>query len=122
MGKQLRSARHNETKTWGSEDWVVNKPEYCGKVLYINPGMRGSLHYHLKKDETFLLMNGVVHIAMRDRRGVDSLIALFPGDSLHIPAGQMHQIINPMKIEAVLVEFSTQHFEDDSYRVEVGTK
>ena len=42
-------------KGWGYERWVVNSPEYCGKLLYFNKGKRCSWHYHKAKDEVFYL-------------------------------------------------------------------
>jgi len=41
-----------------------------------------------------------------------------PGDKLHIPPGMIHQMQARKSTE--LFEFSTQHFEDDSYRIERG--
>jgi len=105
-------------KTWGYEVWIANKEEYCGKLLYLRPGQGGSLHYHLLKDETFYLQSGRVAIRLRDKNGNDSVQILMPGQSLHIPRGQMHQIISGMETASELFEFSTEHFEEDSYRVE----
>jgi quercetin dioxygenase-like cupin family protein len=47
-----------------------------------------------------------------------SVVILKPGDSFHVKAGLRHQ----MKAleEADMFEFSTEHFEEDSYRVEKG--
>ena len=33
-------------KGWGYEKWIVNTPEYCGKLLFFNEGKRCSWHYH----------------------------------------------------------------------------
>ena len=43
--------RHYVSKGWGYEDWLVNKPDYCGKVLFLKKGKRLSWHYHKLKDE-----------------------------------------------------------------------
>ena len=43
---------------------------------------------------------------------------LTPGDAFEIPLGRRHQMIALEDSE--LFEFSTQHFEDDSYRIEKG--
>ena len=45
---------------------------------------------------------------------------LEPGDKFHIYRGLRHQMVAVEPSE--LFEFSTQHFEDDSYRVIKGTK
>ena len=41
-----------------------------------------------------------------------------PGDSFHVPVGLKHQMIALEDSE--LFEFSTEHFEEDSYRVIKG--
>lgn len=45
-------------------------------------------------------------------------VILNPGDSFHVYVGLKHQMIALEDSE--LFEFSTQHFEDDSYRIEKG--
>ena len=38
-------------KEWGYELWLANnsRHDYCGKILHVNEGYRGSMHWHLKK-------------------------------------------------------------------------
>ena len=43
-----------------------------------------------------------------------------PGDSLEISPGLVHRFSGIADSE--IVEFSTQHFEEDSYRIEKGEK
>ena len=38
-------------KGWGYEKWIVNKSEYCGKLLYFMRDKKCSWHYHKLKDE-----------------------------------------------------------------------
>ena len=102
-------------KTWGYELWLANRLEYCGKILHVKNHRHTSMHYHLKKDETFYVLKGRVIIALRDKNANDTDIELIEGDSLHIPAGQMHQIIGID--DSDLIEVSTTHDEEDSYRV-----
>jgi hypothetical protein len=30
-------------KGWGWEKWIVNKPEYCGKLLFFEEGKKSNL-------------------------------------------------------------------------------
>ncbi len=103
---------------WGHELWVVNKPAYCGKLLFFRKGHKLSLHYHLIKDETFYLQSGHLRVRLRYQDGKDEMIDMLPGDSMYIPPGLMHEMEGIEDSE--LFEFSTQHFDDDSYRVEKG--
>lgn len=106
-------------RSWGYELWIVNKPEYCGKLLVFHQGMRCSLHFHIKKDETFFLQSGRLRVRLRYQDGKDDVIEMVPGDSMHIPPGLMHQMEGLEESE--LFEFSTQHFDEDAFRVEKGT-
>lgn len=104
---------------WGYELWIENRPEYCGKLLHVDGGKRGSSHFHMKKSETMYLQSGCVELELVDPElGEPYSIFLGPGESLFIPAGQVHQIIAHR--DSDLFEFSTQHEESDSYRVKKG--
>ena len=107
-------------KLWGVEIWYVNKEEYCGKLLHINKGWSCSWHRHTLKDETFVITKGLMQITsgyQPDRS--DAVVSLLePGDSFHVPVGLIHQMLAIEELE--FYEFSTQHFDSDSERIEVG--
>ena len=107
-------------KGWGHEKWIVNKPEYCGKLLYMKKGKRCSWHFHKIKDEVFYLQSGLmmVYYSENDDLQSASQILLRPGDKFHIPTGLRHQMVAFEDSE--LFEFSTQHFDSDSHRIEKG--
>ena len=107
-------------KGWGHEKWIVNTEEYCGKLLFFNEGKKCSWHYHKDKDETFYLQSGKLLLFHGDHDDIDeaTLTILKPGDKFHIYRGLRHQMLAIEPSE--LFEFSTQHFEDDSYRVIKG--
>jgi quercetin dioxygenase-like cupin family protein len=107
-------------KGWGWERWIVNKEQYCGKLLYFDAGKRCSWHYHKIKDEVFYLQSGkmIVKFSDEDNLGKADEVVLMPGDNFYVYTGLRHQM---MAIEnSELFEFSTQHFESDSYRIEKG--
>jgi quercetin dioxygenase-like cupin family protein len=107
-------------KGWGFERWITNTQEYCGKLLYFVKGKKCSWHYHILKDETFYIQSGKILLKYSD--GDDILhaneIILSKGDKFHIYRNLRHQIISLEDTE--LFEFSTQHFDEDSYRLIVG--
>ena len=107
-------------KGWGYEKWIVNTEDYCGKLLYFEEGKRCSFHYHKAKDETFYLQSGKILLYYGDTDNLNEAkdIILEPGDKFHIYRGLRHQMVAVEPSE--LFEFSTQHFEDDSYRVIKG--
>jgi quercetin dioxygenase-like cupin family protein len=105
-------------KGWGFEKWIVNNEEYCGKLLYFVKGKRCSWHYHILKDETFYIQSGKVLLKYSETDTPEFEQILGPGDNFHIHRGLRHQIIALEDTE--LFEFSTQHFDSDSNRIENG--
>jgi quercetin dioxygenase-like cupin family protein len=108
-------------KGWGFEYWIVNNEKYCGKMLYFTGDHKCSWHYHKIKDETFFVQSGnfLVYTSWDD--DLDNAVGriLRPGDSLHIPPGLRHQM-KAIDQDAVMYEFSTEHLEEDSYRIIKG--
>lgn len=107
-------------KGWGYEKWIVNKPEYCGKLLFILKDKKVSWHYHILKDETFFVQSGKILLKYSNEDDIESAkeVILNKGDSFHIPRELRHRMIGLEDTE--LFEFSTEHFDTDSYRLIKG--
>lgn len=107
-------------KGWGHELWIVNKDEYCGKMLFFNRGKRCSWHFHKDKDEVFYLAKGkmLLHYSWGDDKESAEQTILLPGMKFEIPVGLRHSMYAIE--ESHLYEFSTHHQDSDSYRVEKG--
>jgi quercetin dioxygenase-like cupin family protein len=101
-------------KVWGHEEWIVNNAQYCGKKLVFKAGYCCSLHYHKIKEETFYILSGKVFIDIEEN-GVKKSRIMTPGEIQHIPQGIIHRIT--ALEDAQVIEFSTFHMEDDSYRI-----
>ena len=108
------------TKGWGYEKWIVNKEEYCGKLLFFKKGKRCSWHFHKLKDEVFYLQSGkmIVRYSSGDNPELANEILLEPGQNFYVPVGLRHQMEALENCE--LFEFSTQHFDEDSHRIKGG--
>ena len=106
-------------KGWGYELWIHNDSKYCGKLLFFKEGKRCSLHYHKIKHETFYLQSGkmILEYYPKIDDGIFETL-LTPGDVFEIPVETPHRLTAIEDSE--LFEFSTQHFEDDSYRIIKG--
>ena len=113
------SMKHVE-KGWGWERWICNGPEYCGKLLFFNKGKRCSWHKHRLKDEVFYLHSGKIIVFYSDDDDISKgkQCILSPGDNFHVYRGLRHQMYAIEDSE--LFEFSTQHFDTDSYRIIKG--
>jgi len=104
-------------KSWGFEKWICNSEEYCGKLLYFVKDKKCSFHYHKLKDETFYIQSGKILLTYGDTDDFNkaSKIILEKGDKFHIYRELRHQMLALEDTE--LFEFSTQHFDNDSYRI-----
>jgi len=106
------------SKGWGYEVWIHNDEKYCGKLLVVFAGKKCSLHYHKIKHETFYLQNGRLDVYMKYLDGTEKRFIMEKGESVEVPIGTIHQF---KAIEhSELFEFSTQHFDSDSHRIEKG--
>lgn len=106
-------------KAWGRELWVANSPEYCGKILEFNKGCSCSLHMHLLKAESFIIEGRFEFTYIDTATAEKHKVELNTGDVVHIPRGSFHQML-ALEDNCRIIEFSTQHFESDSYRIEAG--
>jgi mannose-6-phosphate isomerase-like protein (cupin superfamily) len=105
-------------KKWGYELWIHNDTDYCGKLLvFTNSGNKFSMHYHMIKDETWYVQKGAFQFDWIDtENGERCYTQLQEGDVVEIKKGLPHQLI-ALTNEATIFEVSTQHFDDDSYRI-----
>jgi quercetin dioxygenase-like cupin family protein len=103
-------------KGWGFEKWIVNNEEYCGKLLYFVKDKRCSWHYHKLKD----VQSGKIQVFYGDSDSLldSNMVILEKGDNFHVYRGLRHQMLALEDTE--LFEFSTQHFDSDSYRIQKG--
>ena len=118
MSKVKQAEYH--PKGWGYELWVANTNKYCGKLLAFKKGKKCSYHHHIKKTETFYIQSGkiLVRFGWSDNLDEAEEILLSTGDVFDIPPKLRHQMEAVEDTE--LFEFSTEHFEDDSYRAVKG--
>ena len=107
-------------KGWGWERWICNGPEYCGKLLFFKKGKKCSWHVHRLKDEVFYLQSGRMIVKYSEKDNLENAeeLILNPGEDFHVYRGLRHQMIALEDSE--LFEFSTQHFDSDSYRIVKG--
>ena len=107
-------------KGWGFEKWIHNSKEYCGKLLYFVKGKKCSWHYHELKDEVFYIQSGKIKVYYGDSDDMNDaqICILGPGDNFHVYRGLRHRMQAIEDTE--LFEFSTQHFDSDSHRIEKG--
>lgn len=87
IGDNARTA-----KPWGYElRWAITE-RYLGKVLHISKDEALSLQYHNRKDESILLLNGLMDLELDDDDGALQVHRLHPGDSKRIRPGRRHRM------------------------------
>jgi len=121
-------------KGWGFESWIVNNDKYCGKLLFFKKGLQCSVHWHKLKTETFYVHNkgrlSVLYAMLPEdldpaipeqvKKFVSEMtrVVLEEGDVFHVPPYMVHSMQGLLDTE--LFEFSTTHFEEDSFRLIKG--
>ena len=105
-------------KKWGYELWIHNDKEYCGKLLvFTKDRNKFSMHYHIQKKETWYIQQGRFQFNWIDvENGKLEGRTLEQGETVLIERGLPHQLI-ALDDNSIVFEVSTQHFDEDSYRV-----
>jgi D-beta-D-heptose 7-phosphate kinase/D-beta-D-heptose 1-phosphate adenosyltransferase len=102
-------------KVWGYEKWLENNDKYCSKLLSLKKGYQCSLHFHKLKDEMFLVTLGHVRFELGDE-----ILHMMPGSFIRVSPGVKHRFRGMEDSE--ILEISTHHSEEDSYRIEESRK
>jgi mannose-6-phosphate isomerase-like protein (cupin superfamily) len=103
---------------WGNELEIHNGDGYCGRIITVNEGRQSSFHYHLKKNETFYVLDGILEIDLSFDLHSKSTV-LHKGECIDIPRYVLHRFKG--KSDATVLEISTyDDGEDDIVRCEPG--
>ncbi len=114
---------------WGGELWVIKNENYWGRLMFLEPGKRGSIHYHTDQMETFMVLVGQMKLDLypqvprmddpscyTPQRRQSSIPRIC--EVINIPPRIPHQFVGIER--TLLIEISTQRFESDTHRVVVG--
>lgn len=115
LGENHLEAVETVQKVWGYEKWLENNEKYCSKLLWLKKGYQCSLHYHKIKDEMFLITKGQVRLELGKR-----VVHMREGNFVRVPPGTLHRFRGVEDSE--ILEVSTHHSEEDSYRIEESRK
>lgn len=86
---------------------LVNR-EYCKKLIILFPGQYHPEQKHIKKEETFHILNGDLNLSLN---GITR--KLVKGDIVTVERGVLHSFYSDNG--AVIEEISTTHFPNDSF-------
>ena len=96
-------------KPWGHELIWAETSRYVGKLLHIAAGQRLSRQYHVRKDETFLVQAGVMHLEIGAGAELKTIV-LEAGQSFHCVPGTIHRMIAESDVD--VIEVSTPELDD----------
>jgi mannose-6-phosphate isomerase-like protein (cupin superfamily) len=122
-GKKLKNGVQStfdfREKYWGTIETITNNL-YTGKRLFFRKNQHSSLHFHVKKTETYFIHSGQLLVRLRAGRGEDRFFELSSHNTLCIAPGLMHQD-GGLK-DTVIIEISVHDEDSDSFIVENGQK
>lgn len=107
-------------KGWGKEIIFANNDDFCGKILSFEKNKRFSMHFHMKKRETWYVTKGSFILTWIDVSvGKERSEHLQVGDVITNERGEPHQLL-ALEDGSEIFEVSTRHFDEDSYRIRKG--
>jgi glycosyltransferase involved in cell wall biosynthesis len=102
-------------RPWGHYENLLERNDHKIKELIVNPGERLSLQKHRRRAEHWTVVSGKALVTVAEKE-----ILLKPGQSVDIPTGTVHRIMNPGDTQLVIVEVQMGDYfgEDDIIRLE----
>ena len=108
---EFKGERHDHI--WGYELWVENNEKYCNKLLILHEGFESSWHYHERKDETFVVLEGQVSLTYANELDATAqTIVLNKGDKFRLEPGVVHAF-KSLKPKSTVTEISTTDDDDN---------
>lgn len=100
-------------RPWGYYQSIDEGQRYQVKRIVVKPGERLSLQKHFHRAEHWIVVRGTAEVG-RD----DEVHLVHENESIYLPIGCKHRLINPGKIDLELIEVQTGSYlgEDDIVR------
>ncbi len=102
-------------RPWGHYENLLERDDHKVKEIIVKPGKRLSLQKHQHRAEHWTVVSGVALVTVGKQETL-----LKPGQSIDIPKGAVHRVMNPGNIPLVFVEVQMWDYfgEDDIIRLE----
>ena len=102
-------------RPWGYYQSIDNGARYQVKRIVVTPGSALSLQKHYHRAEHWVVVAGIAEVT----RG-NEIVLVHENESIYLPMGVTHRMINPGKINLELIEVQTGSYlgEDDIIRIE----
>jgi mannose-1-phosphate guanylyltransferase/mannose-6-phosphate isomerase len=119
---RLKAAKRKEAtehkrmyRPWGFYEGLIMGDRFQVKRIVVTPGGRLSLQKHMHRAEHWVVVNGTAEVT-RD----DEVLMVRENESVYLPLGCVHRLVNPGKIPLALIEVQSGPYlgEDDIVRLE----
>ena len=120
--ERLKAERHPEAtqhrrmyRPWGYYQSIDQGARYQVKRIVVRPGGRLSLQKHYHRAEHWIVVKGAAEVTLNG-----AVQLLHENESIYLPIGADHRLVNPGKIDLELIEVQTGSYlgEDDIIRIE----
>ncbi|MCK4389043.1 MAG: phosphomannose isomerase type II C-terminal cupin domain [Desulfobacterales bacterium] len=107
--------KREDYRPWGYYQVLSDEPDHKVKRIVVYPGKRLSLQRHRRRAEHWYILNGEAIVTLDDKE-----LHLKPGESVDIPRGAVHRVMNPGTEDMAFIEVQTGDYfgEDDIERLE----
>lgn len=107
--------RRENYRPWGHYDNLLEQDDHKIKEIIVKPGERLSLQKHQRRAEHWIVIRGEALVTAGEQETL-----LKPGQSVDIPRGAVHRIMNTGETPLLLVEVQMGDYfgEDDIIRLE----
>ena len=102
-----------EHRPWGFYEVLSDAVDHKVKRIVVNPDKRLSLQRHKHRSEHWLIISGMANIRIGDEE-----FTAVAGDSVDIPAGELHRIGAVDRVVFIEVQTGGYFGEDDIERLE----
>lgn len=105
---------YKEQRPWGEFEVLLDTNYTKVKQITVNPGQKSSYQYHEKRREHWTIVKGSATIISNNEK-----IFRYEGESVCIPLGVKHRIMNETNEPLILIEVQTGTYfgEDDIVRL-----
>ncbi len=102
-------------RPWGWFESLVIGDRFQVKRIHVHPGASLSLQSHHHRSEHWIVVEGTAEVTIND-----DVQLVSENQSVYVPLGAVHRMVNPGKVPMVLIEVQTGTYlgEDDIIRYE----
>jgi mannose-1-phosphate guanylyltransferase/mannose-6-phosphate isomerase len=114
--KRKEAREHSRVyRPWGYYQSIDAGERHQVKRIVVRPGHKLSLQKHFHRAEHWIVVRGAAEVT----RDADTVM-VHENESIYLPIGSVHRLVNPGKIDLELIEVQTGSYlgEDDIVRIE----